>query len=115
MQTNIYGKRSEIIAADYLKKQGYKILEMNYKNQIGEIDIIANDGDYIVFIEVKARASEKFGHPLEAIDARKQQKIHAIASLYLMKNRKYGSACRFDAISILGYDNQDITHIVNAF
>ena len=115
MQTNIYGKRSEIIAADYLEKKGYKILETNYKNKIGEVDIIARDGDYIVFVEVKARFSQAFGHPFEAIDERKQQKIHAIASLYLIKNKKYGTNCRFDAISILGIENPEITHIIDAF
>ena len=115
MQKNIYGKRSEIVAANYLKKQKYKILEMNYKNNIGEIDIIAKDKDYIVFVEVKARMSEVFGHPFEAIDEVKQQKIHAVASLYLVENKKYESKCRFDAISILGLENPEITHIVDAF
>lgn len=115
MQSNTYGKRSEIIASDYLKQKGYKILEINYKNKIGEIDIIAQDKDYIVFVEVKARLSQKYGHPLEAIDEIKQQKIHAVASLYMVKNHKYGSNCRFDAISILGLEDPEITHIVNAF
>lgn len=115
MQTNIYGKRSEIIASNYLKKKGYKILETNYKNDIGEIDVIAKDKDYIVFVEVKARTSQKFGHPFEAIDEEKQRKIHAVASLYMVKNHKYGSLCRFDAISILGLENPEITHIVDAF
>ena len=115
MQSNTYGKRSEIIASEYLKEKGYKILETNYKNKVGEIDVIAKDGDYIVFVEVKARLSQKFGHPFEAIDERKQQKIHAVASLYMVKNRKYGSLCRFDAISILGLENPEITHIVDAF
>ena len=115
MQKNIYGKRSEIIATNYLKKKGYKILETNYKNDIGEIDIIAQDKKYIVFVEVKARMSESFGHPFEAIDEKKQQKIHAVASLYLVKNHKYGTNCRFDAISILGLENPEITHIVDAF
>lgn len=115
MQSNTYGKRSEIIAADYLKEKGYKILEVNYKNKVGEIDVIALDKDYIVFVEVKARLSQKFGHPFEAIDERKQQKIHAVASIYLMKNKKYGKKCRFDAISILGLENPEITHIVDAF
>ena len=115
MQKNIYGKRSEIIATDYLKKKGYKILETNYKNNVGEIDIIAKDKDYIVFVEVKARMSQAFGHPFEAIDEIKQQKIHAVASLYLVKNHKYGTNCRFDAISILGLENPEITHIVDAF
>ena len=115
MQKNTYGKRSEIIAANYLKKKGYKILETNYKNKIGEIDVIAKDKDYIVFVEVKARMSGAFGHPFEAIDEMKQQKIHAVASLYLVKNKKYGTNCRFDAISILGIEKPDITHIVDAF
>ena len=115
MQKNIYGKRSEIIASDFLKKKGYKILEVNYKNDIGEIDIIAKDGDYLVFVEVKSRLSGAFGHPFEAIDERKQQKIHAVASLYLVRNKKYGTNCRFDAISILGLENPEITHIIDAF
>lgn len=115
MQSNIYGKRSEIIASDYLKEKGYKILQTNYKNKIGEIDVIAKDGEYIVFVEVKARLSQKFGHPFEAIDYRKQQKIHNVASLYLVKNHKYGTLCRFDAISILGLENPEITHIIDAF
>ena len=115
MQSNTYGKRSEIIACNYLKKKGYKILETNYKNNVGEIDIIAKDKDYLVFVEVKARLSQKFGHPFEAIDEIKQQKIHAVASLYMVKNRKYGSNCRFDAISILGLENPEITHIIDAF
>lgn len=115
MQSNTYGKRSEIIAADYLKEKGYKILATNYKNKIGEIDVIAQDGEYIVFVEVKARFSGAFGNPLEAINAKKQQKLRAVASLYLMKNKKYGNLCRFDAISILGLENPEITHIIDAF
>ena len=115
MQSNTYGKRSEIIASDFLKEKGYKIIQTNYKNKIGEIDVIAQDGDCLVFVEVKARLSQKFGHPLDAIDERKQQKIHAIASLYMVEKRKYGKPCRFDAISILGLENSEITHIINAF
>ena len=115
MQKNIYGKRSEIIASDFLKNKGYKILVTNYKNKIGEIYVISQDGDYIVFVEVKARMSQAFGHPFEAIDEIKQQKIHAVASLYMVKNHKYGSLCRFDAISIIGLENPEITHIVDAF
>lgn len=115
MQSNTYGKRSEIIASDYLKKKGYKILEVNYKTKVGEIDVIAKDKDYLVFVEVKSRLSQKFGHPLDAIDEKKQQKIHAVASLYMVKHGKYGTNCRFDAISILGLENPEITHIIDAF
>ena len=115
MQSNIYGKRSEIIASEFLKHKGYKMLEVNYKNKVGEIDVIAKDKDYLVFVEVKARTSQKFGHPLDAIDERKQQKIHAVASLYMVKHGKYGTNCRFDAISILGFENPEITHIIDVF
>lgn len=115
MQSNTYGKRSEIIATDYLRNKGYKILETNYTNKIGEIDLIAQDKDYIVFVEVKARSSQAFGHPLDAIDEKKQQKIHAVASLYLVEKRKYGKPCRFDAISILGLENPEILHVIDAF
>ena len=115
MQSNIYGKSSEIIAAEFLKNKGYEIIEMNYKNKIGEIDIIANDGDYIVFVEVKARMSRQFGDPLEAIDTYKQMKVRNVATAYLMSKKKMNAKCRFDAVGILGRENPTIRHIVNTF
>ena len=116
MQKNIYGKKGEIISANYLKKQKYKIIEMNYKNKIGEIDIIAKDKDYLVFIEIKTRYSKMFGDPLEAIDEEKQFKIRNVATMYLMKNKLLDKVpIRFDAISILGDEDQDIRHIKDAF
>lgn len=115
MQKNIYGKRSEIIASDFLKNKGYKILATNYKNKIGEIDVIAQDGDYIVFVEVKARNTKAFGNPLEAINSHKQQKIRNVASIYLMQNKKMNSLARFDAISIVGVEDLEIDHIIDAF
>ena len=115
MQSNIYGKKSEIIAADFLKQKGYKIIELNYKNKIGEIDIIAQDKDYLIFVEVKARLSRSFGDPLEAVDLRKQQKIRKVAELYLIIKRKTNVNCRFDVISILGQEDYAISHIENAF
>lgn len=115
MQSNIYGKTSEIIATNYLKKKGYKIIKTNYKNKIGEIDIIAKDKDYIVFVEVKARMSRAFGDPFEAINTQKQIKIRNVASLYLMKNKLIEVNCRFDAIAVLGEKDEDIRHIENAF
>ncbi len=115
MQTNIYGKRGEIIAANYLKKKGYKILAQNYKNRIGEIDIIALDGEYIVFVEVKTRMSRQFGDPLEAIDYRKQAKIRSVATCYLKANGLYDHNCRFDAIAVLGEGDDDVRHIRDAF
>lgn len=115
MQTKDYGKKSEIIASKYLIDKGYKILARNYVNKIGEIDIIAKDGDYIVFVEVKARLSRAYGDPLEAIDERKQMKVRQVATAYLRHENKLVCPCRFDAISILGNENPEIDHIVDAF
>lgn len=115
MQTKIYGTRGEIIASNYLKGKGYKIIAMNHKNKLGEIDIIAKDKEYLVFIEVKTRYSRKFGDPLEAVDERKQYKIRNIATMYLKINRLLDAPCRFDVIAILGDSDDDIRHIENAF
>ena len=115
MQSNIYGKKSEIIAANFLKQKGYKILEVNYKNKIGEIDIIAQDKEYLVFVEVKARISRAFGDPLEAVNYKKQQKIRKVAELYLVVKHKTNANCRFDVVAVLGDEDADITHIENAF
>ena len=79
MRKNIYGKRSEIIASDYLKKKGYKILETNYKNDVGEIDIIAKDGETIVFTEVKTRMDDAFGAPSEAVNQKKREKYYKVS------------------------------------
>ena len=115
MQKDTFGKRGEIIAINYLKNQGYKIIATNYKNKIGEIDIIAKDKDYIVFIEVKARYSGKFGNPLDAINERKQLKVRQVATLYLMKNQLMNANIRFDVIAVLGEEDCEIQHIKDAF
>lgn len=115
MQKNTYGTRGEIIASNYLINKGYTIVERNYKNKIGEIDIIAKQGNIIVFVEVKTRMSRGFGDPLEAVNYKKQQKIKNVATSYLMKVKKLNSLCRFDVISILGDADEEIVHIENAF
>ena len=115
MQKNIFGKKNEIIAADYLKNKGYQILEMNYKNKIGEIDIVAKDKDYLVFVEVKARMSTAFGDPAEAVTLEKQKKIFMVAQLYLITHGKTNANCRFDVIAVIGDENRQIRHIQNAF
>ncbi|EAX48690.1 protein of unknown function UPF0102 [Thermosinus carboxydivorans Nor1] len=71
------GKMGENAAADYLARNGYKILMRNYRCRIGEIDIVAERQGTIVFVEVKTRSSEKFGFPAEAVNYRKQQKLSA--------------------------------------
>lgn len=115
MQSSTYGKKSEIIASNYLKEKGYTIIATNYKNKIGEIDIVAKDSNYLVFVEVKARLSRAFGDPAEAVDYRKQQKIRKVAQLYLLQKKCTEANCRFDVIAILGNENYEINHIIDAF
>ena len=116
MQSNTYGKSGEIIASNFLKQKGYKIIATNYKNKIGEIDIIAKDKDTLVFVEVKTRLTRAFGDPFEAINYKKQQKIHKVATLYLIQHKAFEKCdIRFDAVSIVGQEDYEISRIVNAF
>lgn len=115
MNNPVVGKSGENIVLNYLKKNSYKIIDKNYKNKIGEIDIIAFDktNEELVFIEVKSRTSLEFGLPSEAVDFRKQNKIRITASLFLIKNKKYEDKIRFDVIEIL--NNEITNHIKYAF
>lgn len=107
------GDIGEMKSVDFLKSKKFEIIETNYKNKVGEIDIIALDKNVLVFIEVKSRKTLAFGRPYEAVDFRKQQKIRRIAELYLIENYKYYSDCRFDVIEVL--DGEVLNHIENAF
>ncbi len=93
------GSDGEAFGKLFLVKRGYKIVEQNYTTPLGEIDIIARDGDTVVFVEVKTRESGRFGSPFEAVDRRKQRKIANVALLYLKRFREL-PACRFDVLSI---------------
>jgi putative endonuclease len=110
------GSEGEDLAVKFLKKQGYRILSRNYKNYIGEIDIIAQDGETIVFIEVKTRASDAFGYPFESVHRRKRQKLKNLALLYLKKGGEE-LPVRFDVLSITCTENggKEIEHIRDAF
>ena len=107
------GQEYEQRAADYITNKGYKIIERNFRNRMGEIDIIAKDGDYLVFIEVKYRSSSKEGHPTEAVNFAKQRRITKTALYYCAVNgiSEY-TPMRFDVISIL---DDDIKLYENAF
>lgn len=106
------GSRQEGIAAEYLKKNHYEILECNYRCKLGEVDIIARDGKYLVFVEVKYRKNLKMGSPLEAVGSRKQNRIRRVCEWYLMEKRLLDIPVRFDVIGILG---QEIVLVKNAF
>lgn len=109
----VLGLKSEQVASEFIKnKLKFKILEQNYKNKIGEIDIIALDKKTIVFIEVKYSSTKKFGYPRERVNIYKQQKIRNVATGYLKANNKLDSLVRFDVVEVI--DN-DIEYIPNAF
>jgi putative endonuclease len=91
------GRSGEDAAVQYLKKQGYSIIERNYRLRIGEIDIIARDGEYLVFIEVKTRRGGSFGSPFEAVDVRKQRQIVKVALAYLQGREV---PVRFDVVAV---------------
>ena len=90
----------ESLAAIHLKAQGYKILAQNYRAVRGEIDLVAQDGDCIVFVEVKTRRSLKFGIPQAAVTQQKQQQISKVALAYLQTHNRFDAPCRFDVIAI---------------
>jgi len=94
------GNIGEETAVKALKKQGYKIIERNYRTKMGEIDIIAKDGEYTAFVEVRLRKNNNFGTPADTIDARKQQKIINTAQIYAVTNGIYDTPMRFDAVLI---------------
>ena len=108
----IEGNQGEILAEKFLRKQGYKILDKNYRAMVGEIDIVALDKDTIVFVEVKRRETLGYGRPSEAVGKQKQGYIRRSGEEYLIRNKLITSPVRFDVVEIVG---QEINHIKNAF
>ncbi|MFH2136629.1 MAG: YraN family protein, partial [Patescibacteria group bacterium] len=94
------GQLGEKLACGFLREKGYQILSQNYRTRGGEIDIVAKEGDIIVFVEVKTRVSREFGYPEEAIDQRKQHKLAMTAECYLTEHRLHEADYRIDAIGI---------------
>lgn len=112
MNNRSKGIEGENIAAEYLKKQGYRILERNYTTKAGEIDIVAEDKNTLVFVEVKARENTAFGQPIEAITRDKVKSIIRTAQLYLVAHKRQNSFCRFDVVEVL---RGEVTHTKDAF
>ncbi|MFC1488805.1 YraN family protein [Thermodesulfobacteriota bacterium] len=111
-----FGQESESMAVRHLKKNGYKILEQNYRTKLGEIDIIAKDRDTLVFVEVKAKRTDLFGSPKEAVTHKKQVKISKVALLYLNATNQSNAKARFDVVAIISTEDSTSIEIVkNAF
>ena len=94
------GIRGEDLACRELRRRGYAILARRHRTRHGEIDIVAKDGDVLVFVEVKARATAHFGGPLAAVTRAKQRKLTLMALDYLARARVFGVACRFDVVAV---------------
>jgi putative endonuclease len=110
------GKIGEDLACDELDRRGYAILARRYRTRFGEIDIVARDGETIVFVEVKARESHEFGGSAAAVTPLKQQKVANMAVDYLARWRLTNVPCRFDVVAIdFDEGRPEITVYPNAF
>lgn len=106
------GTRGEEIAAKYLEDRNYKIIEKNFRyKKLGEIDIITEEGDAIVFVEVKTRKSEQFGSAASAVNFYKQKKLKRLADCYLTLRKIKDKNCRFDVITIMLGEGNKIKNI----
>ncbi len=105
------GRRGERLAERHLKAKGYRILERNYRLKLGELDLVARDGETVVFVEVKLRAGDAFGSPSEAVGSVKRRKLVRTAQAYI-QDKGLDCPMRFDVISILG---ETVEHITDAF
>jgi putative endonuclease len=94
------GKSGEDLACRELQRLGYAILARRYRTRYGEIDIVARDGDTVVFVEVKARTTDRYGEPAEAVTLHKQARIAAMAEDFLARRRLAGAPCRFDVVAV---------------
>jgi len=118
-RADLLGPWGEALAAEYLRKKRYEIVACNYRCRFGEIDLIASNREYLVFAEVKLRASDRFAEAKEFVDARKQERIRSTAMLYLAEHETRLQP-RFDVIEIYAPDGTAtrrpaVTHTENAF
>lgn len=119
MESRLLGKWGERLVAEDLRKRGWKIRETNYRCRMGEIDLIVENGRYLVFVEVKLRKNNRFGQAGEAVTLEKQRKLRATAELYLSENPT-GLQPRFDVVEIyapqgINTEKPNISYIENAF
>lgn len=107
------GKYGEDLAGKRLKDLGYKIVTTNYKCKLGEIDLIARDGDVLVFVEVKTRRNSSFGQVKDAVNIRKQRQISKAALYYMQSNNITGIKARFDVVAVRLIDEKKEIEIIN--
>jgi putative endonuclease len=100
------GERGENLAVAFLRRNGFRIRERNFRTPVGELDVIAEEADLLCFVEVKWRRGSAAGHPAEAVTPEKQRRIARAAEWYLTRHRLHGSACRFDVVAIVARDDE---------
>ncbi len=100
------GRTGERLAERHLKRAGYRLLARNFRAAGAEIDLVAAEGDTIVFVEVKTRLDIKAGRPEEAVDSRKQARIRRAAEIYLSRHRAHNAPVRFDVVAITGAERR---------
>ena len=111
------GNKGEDYACDLLVEKNFEIIKRNYRYGHGEIDIVAKDGDVLVFVEVKTRKNLEFGPPILGVTKAKQRQVRKIAEAYLIEHNISDTDCRFDVVGVLLQGNEQpiIDHIENAF
>jgi putative endonuclease len=112
------GRWGEEQARNYLLENNYYLIEENYSNRWGEIDLVVSKGDFIVFVEVKTRRSNKFGPPEASVNYKKQSKIRKMATFFTLRSNYSKLQVRFDVITVFvnqAKESIDLNHIKNAF
>jgi putative endonuclease len=106
------GAQAEARAAQYLQRKGYRVVDRNWTCRGGEIDLVCEHGDTLVFVEVRARADTRHGAPLETVHDLKRRRLVRAAEVYLTKKQLWDRACRFDVVGIAG---DVVEHVEDAF
>lgn len=120
MATDLLGSWGESVAAEYLRRKRYTLIAANYRCRLGEIDLIAENRTYLVFVEVKLRKSARFAQAREFVDHKKQERLKQTALLYLAQHEENTKQPRFDVIEIyapngLQTKKPEIHHLEDAF
>jgi len=111
----LFGQEGEATAERFLKDKGYRIVARNLRSSIGELDLVAEDGPVLVFVEVKARKTDEFGGAIEAVHRKKQDKLIRLASQFLARHHLTKRPCRFDVVLLQEGAEARVEHIQNAF
>ena len=112
----VLARAGEEAAARHLESRGLRVVERNYRCSLGEVDLIAVDGRWLVFVEVKTRSGTRFGRPAEAVTPSKQARLRRLAGHYLSERRPSQANVRFDVVEVMGRpDCFTIEHLADAF